>query len=218
MHPFLINDNSPGLVCRYMVNHKGIKEVHLFDCFSDMKGFIDTQYKLYDVDPIFHKTCIGPANEIVNDLKGQPVAEFKTFADAYDWDTVPPLGAAMKIDVEGSEWAVFNQMLEKRVNILNEKAAILDLEIHWCMPRHGLLGEAQRDAILNHLRRFKRFFYITGRWADLGEEFKTTGGYENGGCNLKDGQYQMMSLSYVNKALWSTPVAQVDAKRGNRGV
>lgn len=194
---------------KYMVNHKGVHEMHLFDCFSDKGSFVDKQYKLYDVDPIFHETCIGPRTEDIRKPEGT-VHAFTTFADAHDWEKMPALGAVVKIDIEGSEWAVFDQMMGSSIFV--EKVAILDLEVHWCMPQHQLMGDDQRESILRNMRRFRRFFYVTGRWADIGEEFNTSGGYENAGCEKGQGQYTMMSVSYVNKRVWTTDVSQVDSK------
>ena len=242
---------------KYMVNHKGVHEMHLFDCFSDGNSFIEKQYKLYDVDPIYHNTCVGPRTETITKPAGT-IHEFKTFAEAYDWGKLPKLSAVVKIDIEGSvrlppniiprtrvlswiclqrsyknafafllsqlrniplwlhlfslkEWAVFDQMMGSSIFV--NKVASLDLEVHWCMPQHQLMGADQRESILRNMRRFKRFFYVTGRWADIGDKFKSSGGYENAGCEKSRGQYQMMSVSYVNKQIWTTDVSQVDSKQ-----
>ena len=146
---------------------------------------------LYITQPIYHDVCIGPVTETVDGRT------FKLLSESFDWGSLSPLGAVVKIDVEGSEWAALD-MLDP--TIFETKVVLLDLEIHWCLPRHGLDGTAQRKSILDRLHRLNRHFYVVDRFADFKKGYEGDG-FSAAGCD-REGQYEMMSISYVNKALF----------------
>ena len=76
-------------------------------------------------------------------------------------------------------------------------ALIPDLEIHWCMPRHGEeMGPSLKRRIERQMARLHTLFYVADRFADNPRV------YEKAGCfhpNVKSSDV-MMSVSYVNKA------------------
>jgi hypothetical protein len=69
---------------------------------------------LYITQPIYHDVCIGPVTETVDGRT------FKLLSESFDWGSLSPLGAVVKIDVEGSEWAV--------------RCAFFDRNLHSRMP------------------------------------------------------------------------------------
>jgi hypothetical protein len=105
----------------------------------------------------------------------------------------PPLSLVVKMDTEGSEWATLEAMTDDDF----QQMIMLDLEVHWCMPRHAEeMGSALKRRIERQMSRLHRLFYVTERFAE------TPKVYEQAGCfdpsKARDGD-TMMSLSYVNK-------------------
>jgi hypothetical protein len=80
----------------------------------------------------------------------------------------PPLSLVVKIDVEGSEWAVLESMADSDFATILQ----LDLELHWCMPRHGeQMGAPLKRKIERQLLRLHSKFYVTGRFAKYKEVY-----------------------------------------------
>jgi hypothetical protein len=185
-----------------LVNTRGLEEMHLYDCYTDVRKFTQKQVAMYVKAPKFHSVCIGSKNEIeaikpntegMTDGISQKV-EFKTLDKAYDWANAPFLGVVLKLDIEGSEWAALDAL--PNLKFLADKVMLLDIEAHWCMPKHGLVGHAMRKSILKHLTWMNRHFHVAGRAGDFGHEDPD---YTKAGC--ADGQYQFLSISYYNKRL-----------------
>lgn len=105
----------------------------------------------------------------------------------------PALSMVAKIDTEGSEWSTMEAMTDEHFM----QFAILDLEIHWCMPRHGEeMGQTLKRKIERQMARMHKMFYVADRFADKPAV------YEKAGCFHPNvaGSDVMMSVSYVNKA------------------
>ncbi len=191
-----------------MINMRGAQEVHLFDCYADRTTFVAKQYALYHTVPRFHPVCIGP-EEMVKDAE-QPSdfgkassrrqLQYTTLDKAIDWGAQLDLGVALKLDIDGSEWAALTQL--PSLKFLTEKVVLIDLEAHFCMARHGLSGRSNREAIITVLKWFNRHFHIAGRRVDdfdASAEITTPEKFKNAGCG--DGHYQTMAVSYYSKRL-----------------
>ena len=95
-----------------------------------------------------------------------PGRSFKTLWDVADWDAIPELGAAVKMDIEGGEWAVFDSAQRGgKFDTIMSKIALLDMEIHFCKTEFGYGNQTKmRKSIKMNLARLKRTFFIVGRW------------------------------------------------------
>jgi len=110
------------------------------------------------------------------------------------------LSTFVKIDIEGMEWKVLDAMTDEEYS----KIALLDLEVHWCLPNQ----DDHPDVIIRVLKRLRTLFYVSGRLAE--------GDWLNGvGCLRQPLQTSMMSISYINKAaMFGTVVKEATMPSG----
>jgi len=116
----------------------------------------------------------------------------------------------LKIDIEGSDWAVFNTMSEEDW----AKIVIFDVEVHFCMKSHDIPFEDYKETIYKQLALWRKMFYVTGRAGfKLTDSLKRglTGTWADAGCSWSlDGRIEMMTLSYVNKAVFDAMNPKTD--------
>ena len=139
-------------------------------------------------------------------MYGKKGMKFKSYADAHDLTKNGPLSVHLKVDIEGSEWAVFDTLTDADWG----KVALFDVEVHFCAGAiHGLGWEHLQTQIYKQLRKWKHLFYVTQRGgiSQYTRIMKARGlpeTWADAGCTWQDGKYQMMTLSMVNKQLVDT--------------
>lgn len=186
------------------MDEHGVK-THMFDCFSpesdfDFKkfGFSEDTHK-----PVYHEECLGKRTEMQTMGNGD-IKPFKSYKDSIDLSNHGPLSIHAKFDIEGSEWAVFSTFTEEDY----AKIVIFDVELHFCLPsvyRGGMTKEHFPATVKRQLALWNKHFYVTKRdgWQKYKNDMVAAGkepSWSDAGCRWQDDKYEMMTLSYVNKA------------------
>lgn len=155
-----------------------------------------------EVQKIFRKGKVVRVEELQEDgvtyknktHKRDVTDEVKFVAIQEHLRDLKPLSALVKMDIEGSEWEVLNNMTDEDF----DKILILDAEFHYCRPR-----EVRALEIATALKKLKERFYITSRMKGDRDEVN---GWQLGCCGKCAGRknhYDMFSISYVNKKLFN---------------
>lgn len=198
-HSFGINAWDPW--SRELSNQFKIP-MHLYDCIytKPLQGKNDE----YDIPYKRHNLCVGASNYVINHQNGDRV--FKELHELIDFSAHKPLSMVVKMDIEGSEWEV----LQKMTALDHSRIVFFDLEIHWCKGKiseelHQKPRERART-IMQLLVKLKSYYYITGREMSRSREWDLILPgkwlvWEDAGCQI-DSQYDMMSVSYVNKKVF----------------
>eukprot|EP00039_Didymoeca_costata_P020325 m.340857 g.340857 ORF g.340857 m.340857 type:complete len:738 (+) comp19604_c0_seq1:189-2402(+) len=170
---------------------------HLYDCytttpFQGSNAVYKTPYHRYDV-------CVGAKSEVKFGGK-----VFKTVHEVVKFEEHRPLSLILKFDVEGSEWETLRTMTADD----HEKIIFMDLEIHWCIgtPEAGMGIQERAREIFKILMNLRKYYYVTGREMSRSRNWPLYEPLLSGhklqwseiGCDIYN-QYDMMSISYVNK-------------------
>ena len=173
---------------RTLTNSYFIKTA-LFDCFAE-KSMFESFAKGYVLPYQRYNVCLGPE---LSNTDNHLFLDWKSTLQLIDPIHTAEPSLIVKFDIEGSEWEVLETMSDAHLaNIL-----LFDLEIHFCIPKHG--SKRSNDYMLRiqrQLLRLDRIFYVAQRFADEPLIFPA--------CltdpTVKLSGTTMMSISYINKA------------------
>merc|ERR1712194_366614 len=100
-----------------MVNKKWVGRVFLYDCLQSVDNSLPMQHKSpeYDSNALYraYRTCIVGKDFYSSYIMGdRKTATLRTLVNAEMDEELPPLSLHMKLDVEGCEWVVLEEILQ----------------------------------------------------------------------------------------------------------
>jgi len=201
MGVFNFDSWSEGMSNKYSVR------TELYDCFT-----LQAKTDSYKTNSTMNKVCVGTKEE--EKVVGGQSRKFTSMAKLLDGRG--PLSTLVKMDVEGGEWDVLNEMTSAD----HKKIIQFDLELHWCLDSGTKAGNLGRKIIaaLSRLRTHYHVIYRVGATKKVGKGFALVtemagatpdqlqkGAFKGaGGCHgMAPGNYDMVSISYLNKDVYS---------------
>ena len=161
----------------------------LYDCYATAP--LAGVWAKYDVPYVRHDVCLGAEDAANGDGQGHRFNSLHAILRNHT-----PLSALVKLDIEGWEWQVIRSLGASDAS----KILLLDLEMHWCEgPAHpSKLQHSWAPHILEALRFLKGHFIVADRMHGRGNM-----SYAAIGCTDATKIYTMMSISYINRKVFS---------------
>lgn len=207
------------LYSEYVSKHFGLK-TYLYDCFIEpeksppmAKTAPNGTRKCDNYDGHCYETpyesfrvCVGKTETTI---QGRQYTTFKTLLENLD-----PLSVHVKIDIEGSEWAVLESLLANAEDLA--KVRTLDMEIHFgfaAVSEYSGTQLSEQGRLIREVRILEGLldaFYVTGSTLEVYNQ----GWFPDKDCPEQNchepiahvaGGFspQMFAISFVNKQFWS---------------